>query len=96
MVPANYAGERVGFVKGQEILFQEVEKLKGDPHLLEAHERKIEEITDCCGNSAGACGEMTTGNSLALLTEAMGFSLPGSSTSPGVSAEKIWQSKETG
>jgi dihydroxy-acid dehydratase len=39
---------------------------------------------------------MTTGNSLVLLTEAMGFSLPGSSTSPGVSAEEIWQSKETG
>jgi dihydroxy-acid dehydratase len=31
-----------------------------------------------------------------LLTEALGFSLPGSSTSVAVSAEKIWQAKETG
>ena len=39
---------------------------------------------------------MTTGNSMQLLTEALGFSVPGSSTSIAVSAEKIWQSKETG
>ncbi len=39
---------------------------------------------------------MTTGNSMQLLTEALGFSLPGSSTSVAVSAEKIWQARETG
>ena len=61
-----------------------------------SYEWNLEEITDCCGSSGGACGEMSTGNSMQLLTEALGFSVPGSSTSIGVSAEKIWHAKETG
>ena len=96
MLPADYEGARLGYVEGQEIMFEEVKKLRDAPHLIEAYEKKMEEVTDCCASSAGACGEMSTGNTLALLTEAMGFSLPASSTSLGVSAEKIWQSKETG
>jgi dihydroxy-acid dehydratase len=96
MLPVDYEGERIGFVEGQEIMFHELQKLKDSPRSIRAYEKKMEEITDCCGSSAGACGEMSTGNTLALLTEAMGFSLPATSTSLGVSAEKIWQAKETG
>ena len=96
MLPAEYEGERMGFVRGQELMWRELQKLKEAPELAEAFEEKLEEVTDCCASSAGACGELTTGNSLAVLTEALGFSLPGSSTSLGVSAEKIWQAKETG
>jgi dihydroxy-acid dehydratase len=96
MIPSDYEGKNIGYVEGQEIILGELRKLKDAPELLEAYEQKMEEVTDCCGSSAGACGEMSTGNTLALLTEAMGFSLPGSSTTPGVLAEKIWQAKETG
>jgi dihydroxy-acid dehydratase len=93
MLPTDYQGERFGFVEGQEIMFRELQTLKDEP---KAFLKKLEEVTDCFAGSAGACGEMSTGNTMALLTEAMGFSLPYTSTSVGVSAEKIWQSKETG
>jgi len=96
MIPSPYRGKNIGYVEGQEIVVQELRKLKDAPHLKEAYEELLEEVTDCCGSSAGACGEMSTGNTMALLMEALGFSLPGTSTSVGVSAEKIWQSKETG
>ena len=96
MLPCDYEGERFGFVRGMEIMSQELNKLMDGKLGLEDYEAKLEELTDCCGSSAGACGEMTTGNSMQLLTEALGFSVPGSSTSVAVSAEKIWQAKETG
>lgn len=93
MLPSDYQGKRFGFVEGQEIMFKELQSSRDD---AEQYEKKLEEITDCFACSAGACSEMSTGNTLALLTEAMGFSLPYTSTSIGVSAEKIWQSKEAG
>jgi dihydroxy-acid dehydratase len=96
MLPCDYEGERFGFVRGMEIISQEFNKVRDGRLSHKDYERKLEELTDCCGSSAGACGEMTTGNSMQLLTEALGFSLPGSSTSIAVSAEKIWQAKETG
>jgi dihydroxy-acid dehydratase len=96
MLPCDFEGEWSGFVRGREIISEEVNKVKDGLLPMEEFVTELEEITDCCGSSAGACGEMTTGNSMALLTEALGFSLPGTSTSVGVSAEKIRQSKETG
>ena len=96
MLPCDYEGERFGFVRGMEIISREFNELTEGRLPIEDYEKKLEELTDCCGSSAGACGEMTTGNSMQLLTEALGFSLPGSSTSVAVSAEKIWQAKETG
>ncbi len=96
MLPCDYEGERFGFVRGMEIISQDLNKLNAGKMSIEEYEAKLEELTDCCGTSAGACGEMTTGNSMQLLTEALGFSVPGSSTSIAVSAEKIWQAKETG
>lgn len=96
MLPSDYEGERFGFVRGMEIISQEFNRLQEGTLSPEQYDRELEELTDCCGSSAGACGEMTTGNSMQLLTEALGFSVPGSSTSVAVSAEKIWQSKETG
>jgi dihydroxy-acid dehydratase len=96
MLPCDFEGERFGFVRGMEIISQDLNKLNAGELSLEDYEKKLETLTDCCGTSGGACGEMTTGNSMQLLTEALGFSIPGSSTSVGVSAEKIWQAKETG
>ncbi len=96
MLPCDYEGERLGFVRGMEIITRELNKLNTGELPVDRYRKRLEEITDCCGTSAGACPEMTTGNSMQLLTEALGFSLPGSSTSVALSAEKIWQSKETG
>ncbi len=95
MMPADWGGKRAGFVEGQDIL-REYMQQAGANLTQEALDLKIEEVTDCIACSAGACGELTTGNSLAVLTEGLGISLPGSATSPAVSAEKIWHAKETG
>jgi dihydroxy-acid dehydratase len=94
MMPSDYDGKRLGFVRGQSIMTQKANDKKKPT--AEQMEELMQEITTCCATGAGACNEMTTGNTMAVLTEAMGLALPGSSTSPGVSAEKIWQAKETG
>jgi dihydroxy-acid dehydratase len=96
MLPCDMDGKRFGFVRGMEIMGQETNKLNAGEISMDEYEATLEELTNCCGSSAGACGEMTTGNSMQLLTEGLGFSVPGSSTSIAVSAEKIWQAKETG
>jgi dihydroxy-acid dehydratase len=96
MMPSDWEGERTGFVHGQSVLRNEMQKIKDSPHPAEAFQRKLDEITSCVGCSAGACGELTTGNTLAVLAEGLGIALPGSSTSPGVSAEKIWHAKQAG
>jgi dihydroxy-acid dehydratase len=70
MIPSEYEGKNIGYVDGQEIMIRELRKLQDVPHLIEAYERKMEEITNYCGSSPGACGEMSTGNTLALLTSA--------------------------
>ena len=94
MMPSDYGGKRLGYVRGQAIMTEKI-NAKKKPTVDEI-EALMQEVTTCCATGAGACNEMTTGNTMAVLTEAMGLALPGSSTSPGVSAEKIWQAKETG
>jgi len=90
-MPSDWEGERTGFVHGQTV----IRRAMGRASAAELN-RLIDEVTSCVACSAGACGELTTGNTLAVLAEGMGIALPGSSTSPAVSAEKIWQAKETG
>lgn len=51
--------------------------------------------TDTC-TTVGVCGMMGTGNTMGCLVEALGMSLPGTSTTPSVYAEKRRQAKETG
>ncbi len=93
--PSDYDGQRLGFVRGQALLSEKIRDSKKS--LSDAEKNDImQELTTSCAVCAGACNEMTTGNTMAVLTEGMGLALPGSSTSPGVAAEKIWQAKETG
>lgn len=93
--PSDYKGERIGYVRGQAILQEKIRDAKKPLTDKECNDL-MQEITDACAVCGGACNEFTTGNTMAVLTEAMGLALPGSSTSAGVSAEKIWQAKETG
>jgi dihydroxy-acid dehydratase len=96
MYPSDYEGRRMDYMRGQGIMRQELQKTGSDRPTAQELERKMCEITDCVACSAGACSELTTGNTLAILTEAMGIALPGSSTSTSVSAEKTWHAKQTG
>ena len=90
---SDYEGKRIGFVEGQSVIRDKIAKKKMTQEELD---KLVTEVTDACSACAGACNEFTTGNTMAVLTEGMGLALPGSSTSPGVSAEKIWHAKETG
>jgi len=49
--------------EGRYSISQEHNKLVEGSLLPEEYERELEKLTDCCGTSAGACGEMTTGKS---------------------------------
>jgi dihydroxy-acid dehydratase len=91
---SDYEGKRIGFVEGQSVIREKIAK---NPNMSPPEvEKLMQNVTNACAACAGACNEFTTGNTMAVLTEGMGLALPGSSTSPGVSAEKIWHAKETG
>src|SRR5512143_2140275 len=96
MYPSNYEGRRMDYMRGQGIMRQELQKTGADRLTADELQRKMCEITDCVACSAGACSELTTGNTLAILAEGMGIALPRSSTSTAVSAEKTWHAKQTG
>ncbi len=44
----------------------------------------------------GSCAGLYTANTMALAAEAMGFIVPGGSTAPAVSAERLWVARRTG
>ena len=58
-------------------------------------EERNEVVAKCCPG-AGACGGMYTANTMATAIEAMGMSLPYSSSSPADSAEKIAECRGAG
>ncbi len=53
-------------------------------------------IENCIGRSAGTCMTMGTASTMACVTEAMGFSLPGAATTPAVVAEHSRLATRTG
>ncbi|MGB7347891.1 MAG: L-arabinonate dehydratase [Pirellulaceae bacterium] len=53
-------------------------------------------IENCIGRSAGTCMTMGTASTMACVTEAMGFSLPGAATTPAVVAEHSRLATATG
>ena len=53
-------------------------------------------IEDCIGRSAGTCMTMGTASTMACVTEAMGFSLPGAACTPAVVAEHSRLATRTG
>ena len=96
MLPSDYQGSRMDYMRGQGMIREELKKPLNTEAARREFDLKMQEITDCVACSGGACVELTTGNTLAVLAEAMGISLPDTATSLGVSAEKIWQAKQTG
>jgi len=52
-------------------------------------------LKECCSNGAGSCGGMYTANTMACAIEAMGMSLPYSSSNPAESDEKINECKSS-
>ena len=74
-----------GVVNGKEILHNEAQEKVGS--VLDGSMTK-DELHDMISNAwstCGACGSMTTANSMCMVAEAMGLSLPGNSTTSAVS-----------
>ncbi|ALC81349.1 MULTISPECIES: dihydroxy-acid dehydratase [Bacillus] len=67
---------------------------KHNNHDIDDHELKQIECHACPG--AGSCGGMYTANTMASAIEAMGMSLPGSSSNPAISAYKNADCKAAG
>jgi dihydroxy-acid dehydratase len=89
MLPGNYNKEWLAVGKGAGIIYQEF--CAGT-----LTENKLEEVTCCAGNACGSCAELTTGNSMQIISEALGLTLPGTSMIPGAFARKKVAAKEAG
>ena len=88
IAPGHYKGEDLNIVSAFEALGQ---KIAGN--LSEADFKGIVQHS-CPG--AGACGGMYTANTMASAIEALGLSLPNSSSNPALSAEKQKECAEVG
>ncbi|WP_087972463.1 dihydroxy-acid dehydratase [Oceanobacillus rekensis] len=88
IAPGQHGGEDIDIVS----VFEGVGKHNnGD---IDDNELRSIECSACPG--AGACGGMYTANTMASAVEAMGMSLPGSSSNPAESAEKAEDVKAAG
>ena len=88
IAPGHYNGQDLNIVSAFEALGQ---KMAGE--LTEADFKGI--IQHAC-QGAGACGGMYTANTMASAIEALGMSLPYSSSNPALSEEKQQECKDAG
>ena len=88
IAPGHYKGEDLNIVSTFEALGQ---KIAGN-----LEENDFKEIVKHACPGAGACGGMYTANTMASAIEAMGMSLPYSSSNPALSEEKQNECKAAG
>ena len=89
MLPGKYQGDWVAMGKGSKIVSPKL-------HAGTLTDEELEEVTCAAGYACGACAEMTTGNSMQIMAEALGLTLPGTSTIPAVAARIKVMAKEAG
>ena len=88
IAPGHYKGEALNIVSSFEALGK---KIAGE---LNDADFKAIVMNSCPG--AGACGGMYTANTMASAIEALGMSLPYSSSNPALSEEKLKECREAG
>ncbi|KAH8825357.1 dihydroxy-acid/6-phosphogluconate dehydratase [Flagelloscypha sp. PMI_526] len=91
---------RAGSCEGQPQIdivsaFQSYGQYLKDGQTQDAEQYRYNTIRNCCPGP-GACGGMYTANTMASASEAMGMSLPGSSSFPAESPEKMEELKAAG
>lgn len=86
--PGEYKGEALNIVSAFEALGK---KLAGN-----LSEEDYQGVIEHACPGAGACGGMYTANTMSSAIEAMGMSLPYSSSNPALSQEKLDECKEVG
>ena len=59
-------------------------------------EAEFELFKECVIPGCGACGPLGTANTMQSMTEALGMALPGSATTPAVSAELLRRAEDSG
>ena len=86
-----------GKYQGKDIVMSQLEKaFWGGIKAKKISEKEILEMEDVVCPGPGACPLMGTANTMQLMSEALGMTLPGSSTVPAVSAHKLRSAKESG
>ena len=86
-----------GKYHGRDIVMSELdEAFLGGIEAGKISEKEVLEMEDVVCPGPGACPLMGTANTMQILSEALGMSLPGSSTVPAVSAHKLRVAKESG
>ncbi|KAM0747974.1 dihydroxy-acid dehydratase [Meredithblackwellia eburnea MCA 4105] len=69
--------------------FQSYGKYLEEGETAEAEKRRYEVVRNSCRKEGGSCGGMYTANTMASAAEAMGMSLPHSSSTPAAYKEKL-------
>jgi len=89
MMPGTFKGEDIVCCTDGRRLFGEylAEKLSEDEYKI---------LTESTHPGVGACGMMGTANTMQIIVEALGMSLPGCATVPAVAAKKYWYAEKSG
>jgi dihydroxy-acid dehydratase len=85
-----------GFYKGQRITTVEMREFVGKVQMGKLNEEELSVIEGLACPGPGSCAMLGTANTMAVVTEALGMSLPGCATAHAVDAKKIRIAKETG
>jgi len=88
MKPGNYHGENVDFID----IGPNKTKLRDG----KITQQEFDELVDAAVPGGGACCMMGTGNTMAIITEVIGMSLPGNSSTPGRSPEMLELARAAG
>lgn len=89
MMPGDFKGEKI-------VCCTDGRRLFGDYLAGKLNEDEYKILTECTHPGVGACGMMGTANTMQIIVEALGMSLPGCATVHAVSAKKYWYGENSG
>ncbi len=87
---------RAAEYKGQRMDWIEMMHKYGELQVSKITPEEFSQIHDCAVCGGGSCGGMGTGNTGAIFTEALGLTLPGAGTVPGISDEILDIARRSG
>lgn len=85
-----------GRYRGREYATYELKEAAGRVQRGLLSEKEFEEMEDCLSPTAGSCAMMGTANSMSIVAEALGLTLPGCATAHAVEGKKRRLAKASG